>query len=84
MILTVKLEVMFVTVDNLEAVASWGNGQVKGSKLPPEKRVVDFPTNTQEYRAAVGDAVIKLRGVIIGTFPPKEFNRLFGISGENK
>ena len=52
-----------LTPKNLEAVAEWVSGHVKGTKLPPDQRVVEwydqaFSGDTQ-VTAEVGQYIIK-------------------------
>ncbi len=48
-----------VTVDNLEQVATWCNGAVKGIKLPRSMQCVDVWSDGEERRADVGDFVVR-------------------------
>lgn len=46
--------------DNLDAVAAWCGGNVKGIKRPPEHRVIDFyDQNQSEQRAECGDWLVR-------------------------
>lgn len=55
----VVIEAQRVTVNNLDQIANWCRGSVKGTKLPLHERVVDIQTLEGEMRADVGDWIIK-------------------------
>lgn len=56
---SVVIEAALVTEDNLDAVAAWCGGAVKGTMLPPSKRCIDIHTREGEMRADVGAYVIR-------------------------
>lgn len=55
----VVIEAQRVTVNNLDQIASWCNGSVKGICLPLHEQVIDIQTLEGEMRADVGDWIIK-------------------------
>lgn len=83
----IAIEAVQVTKDNLEQVADWCHGGVKGTKLLPEKRVIKFwnKLHDSELTARVGDYIIK--GTIQGDFYPcKEevFKETYNLDGEQE
>lgn len=55
----VVIEAQRVTVNNLEQIATWCRGSVKGIALPLHDQVIDIQTLEGEMRADVGDWIIK-------------------------
>ncbi len=54
-----EIEGRQVTVETLDEVAAWCGGHVKGIKLDPKDRVIEFWHNEYENEAAVGQFIIK-------------------------
>lgn len=53
-------EAVRLSPDNLDEAAAWCRGNVKGIRLPPEQRVIDFyDQNQSEQRAACGDWIVR-------------------------
>jgi hypothetical protein len=48
-----------LTPENIEQVAQWCNGSIKGMKLPIEKRCIDFQTPAGEIRAEMWEWIVK-------------------------
>jgi hypothetical protein len=63
----VVIEAYKLTVPNIEFVANWCNGSIKGIALPEEEQVIDIQTLEGEMRAEIGDYVIK---GVMGEFYP--------------
>ena len=53
------IEAHQLTVDNIESVAAWCNGNIKGLRIPVEDRVIDIETLEGEMRADMNDYIIK-------------------------
>lgn len=58
-----KAEAVQVTTGNLEEVAEWCGGSVRGTKLPAEDRVVQWYSffNDCQYACGIGGYVVKLK-----------------------
>lgn len=61
---------------NLNALALWCNGSVKGVMLPPERRCIDFSRLGEEQRAEVGDWIVK-EGGLFTVYSDAAFDTLF-------
>lgn len=61
---TTTVDAVQVTVDNMEDVAFWCDGAIKGTKLPPEDREIEIWNKVlqQEQRAEVGDWIYNKTG----------------------
>lgn len=55
----IVIEAVQLTIDNIEKVAKWCKGQIKGIKLPLEERVIDIQILEGEIRANYGDWILK-------------------------
>lgn len=67
-----------LTVNNLEELASWCKGSIKGTKLPPERRELEIYTADAEYSAEIGDFIVY--NVDTDSFSicsEKDFNKLY-------
>jgi hypothetical protein len=62
-----KVEAYRVTSYNIDHLASWCGGAVKGTKLPPEQREIELICRSDEQRAKVGDWIVKEWGFEIMT-----------------
>ncbi len=80
----VVIEAQQLTVDNMNNLEAWCNGQIKGVKLPPEKRVIDIETLEGEMRADIGDWII--RGIKGEFYPckPDIFEMTYELVGANE
>lgn len=47
-----------ITIENMEELASWCRGAIKGTKLPAERREIEIYTVDAEYSAEVGDFLV--------------------------
>ncbi len=47
-----------ILIDDQELVAGWCHGKLRGTKLPPEERVIQIQTLEGEIEASFGDWVI--------------------------
>lgn len=56
-----EVEVEQVTEDNMPRLESWCNGSIKGTKLQPKDREIEFYSRLvdMELRASVGDFIVK-------------------------
>jgi len=66
----VIVEAYRVWTDNIDLVAEWCGGQVKGVKLPINERCIDIQTLEGEIRVEIGDYIIK---GVKGEFYPCKF-----------
>jgi len=55
----VVVEARKLTIMNMVAIEEWCGGQIKGTKLPLEERVIDIHTLEGEVRADIGDHIIQ-------------------------
>jgi hypothetical protein len=55
----VVVEAHRLTINNINKIAEWCRGSVKGIKLPIEEQVIDIETLEGTMRADVGDWIIK-------------------------
>lgn len=81
---TAPIEAYQLTIDNMEKLAEWCKGSIKGTKLSPEKRIVQF--YNQYYPAGecdveVGDWIVK-DGVQFSVYNDYAFNEVFISIGE--
>lgn len=58
----VTIEGYCLNPKDLEFIASWCGGQIKGIKLPREKQCIDIQTKNGEIRAEMGNRIFKLNG----------------------
>jgi hypothetical protein len=71
-------EAEHVTPENLDAVAAWCNGAVKGTRLPAEQREIELKVHSGEWeRAVVGNWIVKESGIFT-IYPDDVFQVLFG------
>lgn len=56
-----EVEIEQVTEDNMPRLESWCNGSIKGTKLQPKDREIEFYSKIagMELRATVGSFIIK-------------------------
>jgi hypothetical protein len=60
--LSVEFEILRLTVDNFDQMVSFVNGSIKGTRLPPIKREIEYRgLNDEECRICVGDVAFKSR-----------------------
>jgi hypothetical protein len=60
--LSVEFEILTLTVDNFDQMVGFVNGPIKGTRLPPIDREIEYyGLNDQECRIRVGDVVFKSR-----------------------
>lgn len=72
-----KVEARLVTADNLESVAAWCRGSIKGVKLERYKQTIEIYTEAYgELRADVGDWMVK-EGDAFCVYQDMAFNSLF-------
>ena len=71
------VEAVQVTEDNLEEVATWCNGSVRGTLLPEGDRMVEFNFRGEDQRANVGDWVVKYDSVSFFAYPTAIFMERF-------
>lgn len=67
-----------LTTDNIEEVARWCEGSVKGIKLPKHQQVVEFFTpDAEEIRAEIGDVIIKFLDGYCSKMSAERFHFLY-------
>lgn len=54
-----RVEARRLTVGNLAEIESWCGGSIRGTRLLPEQRVLQYTTHGVEYEASVGDWIVK-------------------------
>ena len=60
----VVVEAFYVTVVNIEEVAIWCGGSIKGIALPKYARCIDIQTREGEICAEIGDVITKEMGEV--------------------
>lgn len=63
------IEARQVTAGNLESIAAWSNGSIKGTALPRAERTVEVV----EQRAEPGDWIVKEANGTFNVYTDEEF-----------
>ena len=75
---THRLTAAQVTVDNLDALARWCNGSVRGIKLPLEDQEIRlYAPDDIEQHAHVNDWIVRMAPKIFLVFSDKTFKSIF-------
>lgn len=70
-------QAMRVTVANMQQVATWSDGAIKGTKLNVEDRVIAVTFFGDEQTAEVGDWIVKWRANAHQVFHHSEMGEIF-------
>ncbi len=72
------VEAGLLSTDNIEAVAKWCNGSIKGTSLPVHQQVVEWwcPSG-EEITAEIGDYVVKFSDGYCSKMEPDRFHALY-------
>ncbi len=75
-------EARLVTESNLESIAEWCGGRVRGTKLPAADRIVQWDRRGEEIDANVGEWIVdkKLDGFHV--YSQTHLNMIFDKEGE--
>ena len=72
----IVVEAFYLTKVNIEEVAIWCGGSVKGIALPKHWRCIDIQTKEGEICAEIGDVIAKVMGEVY-TYKVDTFELLF-------
>lgn len=76
---TLEHEAHRVTVEDMEKIAQWCRGSIKGTKLPPEHRIIEiFCSYVQsELCAEVGDWIVSYGSQGFSVISNEAFNDIY-------
>lgn len=78
---TPTVEAVRYTVENAEALERWCNGRLRGTRLPPEERIIQFDDlDGHENVCEIGDWVVKRPDGRFARFTDAEFHANFNLS----
>lgn len=79
-----SIEARQLTVDNMEELARWCNGSIKGTSLPPEDRIIQIQSHFHngELDLEVGDWIILFGSMTFHGLGDAYFRENFILIGE--